>query len=148
MGSQKALDVFTKLPIPKDASHKERLDEIGAEYLEKNKLIGKEDSRKLEYMKKSIESLKIVNAKIQKDGGIDGKKLSVLKVNDYVMAVAQANANYSANKMDHAKIHDQTFENLAWNPNFNAGKSDYPNIESPLEGWWDIEKKHSIILDP
>ncbi|MDU5824615.1 hypothetical protein [Anaerococcus vaginalis] len=128
--SQKALDVFTKLP------NNDRAKKIGQEYLAANKNMSSDDSRSLENMKKAIEALKVVNDKRQKDGGIDGRKLSVLKISDFDMAVAQANANYSANKIEHAGIHQPPFENLHW------GGSD--KGKEAIEGWWDQEK---ILFD-
>lgn len=100
-----------------------------------------DDSRSLENMKKAIEALKVVNQKRQKDGGIDNggidkRKLSVLKISDFDMAVAQANANYSAYKFEHASIHKPPFENLYW------GGSD--KGQAAIQGWWDQEK---ILFD-
>lgn len=129
-GSTKAVKVFTDLP------NNARAKEIGQEYLAANKNMSSDDSRSLENMKKAIEALKVVNEKRQKDGGIDGRKLSVLKISDFDMAVAQANANYSANKIEHAGIHQPPFENLSW------GGSDQG--ESAIQGWWDQEK---ILFD-
>ena len=91
-----------------------------------------DDSRSLENMKKAIEALKVVNEKRQKDGGIDGRKLSVLQISDFDMAVAQANANYSADIIGHAGIYNPPYENLAWGP---------ATAESALSRWWDREKK-------
>ncbi len=129
-GSTKAVEVFTKLP------NNDRAKEIGQEYLKANENMSPDDSRSLENMKKAIEALKVVNEKRQEDGGIDGRKLSVLKISDFDMAVAQANANYSANKIEHAGIHQPPFENLHW------GGSD--KGKEAIEGWWDQEK---ILFD-
>lgn len=125
-GSTKAVDVFTKLP------NNDRAKKIGQEYLAANKNMSSDDSRSLENMKKAIEALKVVNEKRQKDGGIDGRKLSVLKISDFDMAVAQANANYSAYKIDHASIYNPPYENLSWGPG---------TAELAIQGWWDQEKQ-------
>ena len=95
----------------------------------------RDSSRSLENMKKAIEALKVVNEKRQKDGGIDGRKLSVLQISDFDMAVAQANANYSADKNGHAGIYNPPYENLAWGP---------ATAESALSRWWDREKKRCV----
>lgn len=126
MGSNKALNVFKQIP------------QVYKSYLQANQTnqdgsVNKNDSRSLENMKKAIEAIKLVNAKRQKDGGIDGRKLSVLKISDFDMAVAQANANFSTNIIDHAKVYNPPYENLYWGY--------YENADEAIEGWWDEEKE-------
>ena len=89
---------------------------------------------------RSIDAIGIINDKRQKDGGIDGRKLSILKISDFDMAVAQANANFSAYKTDHATVYNPPYENLSWHPKEGL---DTPSkfFESSLHGWWDEEKK-------
>lgn len=88
-------------------------------------------------MKYGIESLRVVNAKRQLDGGIDGRSLSTIGISDFDMAVAQANANYSNTNRNHASVYGPPYENLHWGgPGFTA--------EDALVGWWDEEK---IVFD-
>ena len=119
MGAEEALKVFTE---------KDNADKT---YLKATEEAGDQDSRSLDRMKQAIEEAKVVNAKRQKDKGIDGRKLSVLGITDFDMAVAQANANYSAGNRGHAGVHNPPYENLAW------GSS---TAKEALEGWWDREK--------
>lgn len=132
-GSQQAIDVFKKLP---NASKNKWNSKI---YLDANKNYHENDSRDLNNMLNSLEALKKVNAKRQSEG----RKLNVLRVSDYDMAVAQANANYTSailNKYGedyqkvHAKIHPQN-ENLTW------GAWAYDPDRS-IEFWWDEEKAY------
>ena len=137
MGSADAAKVFSKLP---KENYFGGVEKNGKEYLEKNKTMTADDSRQLENMKKSIDAIGIINDKRQKDGGIDGRKLSILKISDFDMAVAQANANFSAYKTDHATVYNPPYENLSWHPKEGL---DTPSkfFESSLHGWWDEEKK-------
>lgn len=136
-GSQQAIDVFKKLP---NASKNKWNSKI---YLDANKKYHENDSRDLNNMLFSLEALKKVNAKRQHDKDFKGRKLNVLRVSDYDMAVAQANANYTSailNKYGedyqkvHAKIHPQN-ENLTW------GAWAYDPDRS-IEFWWDEEKAY------
>lgn len=120
-GSTAALEVFTK----------ERTASDGTSYLDPTRNAGENDARSLENMKISIEQLATINEKRQKDGGIDGRKLSILQVDDFVMAVAQANANWSQAKIDHATAIQPPYENLSWGTRTAA---------QALQGWWDSEK--------
>lgn len=137
MGSTDAANVFSKLP---KENYFGGVAKNGQEYLEKNKTMTADDSRQLENMKKSIDAIGVINDKRQKDGGIDDRKLSVLKISDFDMAVAQANANFSAYKIGHAIVYNPPYENLSWHPEEGL---DTPSkfFESSLEGWWDEEKK-------
>lgn len=122
-GSAEALAVFTTEKTTRD----------NTSYLDPTRNAGADDSRTLERMKKSIENIELVNAKRQSDGGIDGRQLSVLKINDFAMAVAQANANWSARKIGHATAYNPPYENLYWGPSDSA--------RDALSGWWDAEKR-------
>lgn len=133
-GSQQAIDVFKKLP---DYSKNKWNSNI---YLQANKNYNQDDSRMLQNMLDSIDALRKVNAKRQKDKGYNGRNLNVLRISDYDMAVAQANANYTRvilNKYGvdydkvHAKIHPQE-ENLTWG--FGP--------ENSIKFWWDREKPY------
>lgn len=135
-GSKQAVDVFTKLPSGKRNEWNSNL------YLQANKKFNENDSRTLENMLKSIDALRKVNAKRQSDKGYKGRNLNVLRISDYDMAVAQANANYTNLILDkygvdydrvHAKIHPQK-ENLTWG--FGPDAS--------IRFWWDNEK---ILFD-
>lgn len=135
-GSKQAIDVFKKLP---DYSKNKWNSNI---YLQANKNYNQDDSRMLQNMLDSIDALRKVNAKRQKDKGYNGRNLNVLRISDYDMAVAQANANYTRvilNKYGvdydkvHAKIHPQK-ENLTWG--FGPDAS--------IRFWWDNEK---ILFD-
>lgn len=121
-GSTAALEVFTK----------ERTARDGTSYLDPTRNAGENDARSLENMKISIEQLATINEKRQKDGGIDGRKLSILQVDDFVMAVAQANANWSQAKIGHATAIQPPYENLSWGTRTAA---------QALQGWWDQEKE-------
>lgn len=121
--STNALSVFTT----------EKNTRNGKSYLDPTRNAGENDSRNLDRMKLSIDQISIINAKRQKDGGIDGRKLATLGINDYCMAVAQANANYSSNQIEHAVVYQPPYENLYW-----GGR---PSAESALIGWWDEEKE-------
>lgn len=132
-GSQQAVDVFTKLPSGKRNEWNSNL------YLQANKKYHEDDSRILQNMLDSIDALRKVNAKRQKDKGYNGRNLNVLRISDYDMAVAQANANYTKLILDkygvdydkvHAKIHPQ-IENLTWG--FGPDAS--------IRFWWDNEKE-------
>lgn len=141
-GSQQAIDVFKKLP---NASKNKWNSKI---YLDANKDYHENDSRDLYNMLDSLEALKKVNAKRQSAKGYKGRKLNVLRVSDYDMAVAQANANYTRvilekynfddSKLNynevHAKIHPLN-ENLTW------GAWAYDPDRS-IEFWWDEEKAY------
>lgn len=138
-GSQQAIDVFTKLPNRNVDKEKSRI------YLEANKKYNTNDSRKLENMLKSIDALRKVNAKRQSNNGYNGykeRKLNILRISDYDMAVAQANANFTRVMLNkygenydkvHANIHPQ-MENLTW-----EDLADDP--DGSIEFWWDNEKK-------
>lgn len=138
-GSQQAVDVFTKLPNRNIDKEKSKI------YLKANKNYNENDSRTLENMLKSIDALRKVNEKRQKDKGYNGRNLNVLRISDYDMAVAQANANYARvilkkynfdnskinYKEVHANIHPQK-ENLTW---------EYDPDDS-IRFWWDREKPY------
>lgn len=132
-GSYEAINVFRSIPSKNGVNYKES---TGPEYLYLNRIgskIDKGDSRSLENMKYGIESLRVVNAKRQLDGGIDGRSLSTIGISDFDMAVAQANANYSNTNRNHASVYGPPYENLHWGgPGFTA--------EDALEGWWNEEK--------
>lgn len=129
MGSEDALRTFDTLPSGKE-NHKN-----AKKYLELNIFDGKldsSDSRTLENMYKAITNIGKINEKRINDGGIDGRELSVLKITDKYMAIAQANANFSyKSNNSHASINGQ-FENLAWGDG---------TIEQAISGWWDEEKE-------
>ncbi|EPH10805.1 hypothetical protein [Facklamia hominis] len=127
--SIEAQEVFTKDGI-KHANASTTQEEYDR-YLKDTLEAGENDARNLDNMRLSIEGIKTINEKRQKDGGIDGRKLSVLKISDFNMAVAQANANYSQNKRDHASVFLPPYENLAW------GSEDPSRA---LKLWWDDEK--------
>ncbi|WP_311481015.1 hypothetical protein [uncultured Anaerococcus sp.] len=137
MGSSEAVEVFKSLPSRNGVGYKAS---TGPKYLEINKITNKideHDSRSLENMKKGIESIRDVNAKRHKDGGIDGIKLSVIGISDFDMAVAQANANYSKDIIEHSSVYGPPYENLAWtNGDINAPEA--------IERWWDKEK---VVFD-
>lgn len=132
-GSYEAIEVFKSIPNKKGMNYKAS---TGPKYLELNRIgskINENDSRSLENMKISIESLEAINEKRQKDGGIDGKNLAVFGISDYDMAVAQANANYSSQYIEHSSVYGPPFENLAWS------YSD-PTAKEAIRQWWDEEK--------
>lgn len=116
----------------------------GDSYLEPTRNAGEKDSRTLERMKTALELAKEVNAKRQKDGGIDGRHLSVLGVNDFVMAVAQTNANYSAEYIGHSVAYNPPFEDLYWGPSMKTSEEFGGKMMGSLDGWWDEEK---VIFD-
>lgn len=120
-GSSEALAVFTT----------EKTADDGTSYLEPTRTAGKDDARDLDRMKASIEALVKVNAKRQSDKGIDNRKLSVLNISDFDMAVAQANANWSNNKIKHSRVYKPPYENLYWGSE---------GVEGALVSWWDAEK--------
>lgn len=128
MGSEDALRTFDTLPSGKE-NHKN-----AKKYLELNIFDGKldsSDSRTLENMYKAIKNIGKINEKRINDGGIDGRELSVLKITDKYMAIAQANANFSyKSNNSHASINGQ-FENLAWGDG---------TIKQAIYVWWDEEK--------
>ena len=128
-GSTEALAVFTTNKTGSD----------GTSYLDPTKNAGENDARDLDRMKMSIEAIAEINKKRQSDGGIDGRKLSIVGINDYCMAIAQANANFSNNKFNHASVYQPPYENLYWGPATTANGN-----MSPLSGWWDEEK---VIFD-
>lgn len=137
-GSTDAVAVFTteKTVIEKDENGNVKAT---YSYLDPTRNAGKDDARDLDRMKMSIEAIAEINNKRKSDGGIDGRELSIVGINDYCMAVAQANANFSHDKMLHAEVYKPPYENLYWGYSTTAsGKM------SPLEGWWDEEK---IIFD-
>lgn len=124
MGSQEALEVLTK---PQG---------VHAEY--NPQIFGNDDARTLENMKFSLEQIAEINAKRQRDGGIDGRKLSLLQIDDYSMAIAQANANYSAKNFGHSQVYRDHYENLSTAAN---GDPSYKlTSKEALQGWWDEEK--------
>lgn len=132
-GSYEAIDVFKSLPLKKGIRYKES---TGGEYLYLNRIgskIDENDSRSLDNMKDSIEALREVNAKRQRDGGIDGRRLSTIGISDFDMAVAQANANYSSINPSHASIYGPPYENLAWSYND-------PSATKAIDQWWNQEK--------
>ena len=133
MGSSEATEVFKSLPSKTGYGYN---PSTGPKYLAANKITNKideNDSRSLENMKIGIESIREVNAKRQKDGGIDGKKLSVIGISDFDMAVAQANSNYSSKILEHSSVYSPPYENLAW---ANCDKS----TSFAIKQWWDREK--------
>ena len=115
MGAKEALRVFTDQ------------DSADKSYLKATEEAGDQDSRSLDRMKQAIEEAKVFNAKRQNDGGIDGKELLDVGITNFDMAVAQANANYSAGKLAHALVYIVPYENLAW------GRS---TAKAALKGWW------------
>ncbi len=125
--SQDALDVFTK-DVPYDDFYGTGAN--SAAYIEANKTYTKDDSRDLDRMKASIDAIEKLNKIRQEKGGIDGRKLSIVGISDFEMAVAQANANYSQNR-GHAKQYNPPFENLYW--------SMYPSVDGALEYWYSEE---------
>ena len=129
MGSQDVLKVFTTV------TSKHETTNVGKIYLEENLIKNKldsSDSRTLENMYQAVMDIGKINDKRRNDKGIDGRTLSELKVTDYYMAIAQANANYSHKfERGHVDMFEQS-ENLAWGPK---------EIDSALERWWDDEKK-------
>lgn len=128
MGSQDVNKVFTTVTKEKEGTTTAEI------YLKENEIKDKldpSDSRTLENMYKAIMDIGKINEK-REEGGIGGRELTQLKVTDYYMAIAQANANYSHSfDRGHASMFDQ-FENLAW----GGG-----GIEQAIEGWWDAEKQ-------
>lgn len=126
-GSQDALDVFTK-DVPYDDFYETGAN--SAAYIEANKTYTKDDSRDLDRMKASIDAIEKLNKIRQEKGGIDGRKLSIVGISDFEMAVAQANANYSQNR-SHAKQYNPPFENLYWSTD--------PSVDDALEGWYSEE---------
>lgn len=132
-GSYEAIEVFKSLPAKKGMNY---VESTGPEYLYLNHIgskIDENDSRSLDNMKASIEALREINAKRQRDGGIDGKILSVFGISDFDMAVAQANANYSSINPKHSSIYGPPFENLAWSHND-------PSATKAIDQWWNSEK--------
>ena len=123
-GSYDALDVFKK-EVPYDNFYDTGAN--SAAYIEANKIYTKDDSRDLDRMKASIDAIEKLNKIRQEKGGIDGRKLSIVGISDFEMAVAQANANYSQNR-SHAKQYNPPFENLYWSTN--------PSVDDALEGWY------------
>lgn len=126
-GSYDALDVFTK-EIPYDDFYGTGAN--SSAYIEANKTYTKDDSRDLDRMKASIDAIEKLNKIRQEKGGIDGRKLSIVGISDFEMAVAQANANYSQNR-SHAKQYNPPFENLYWSTD--------PSVDDALEGWYSEE---------
>ncbi len=88
------------------------------------------DATNLDNMKSSFDYIRRCNTLRQqaKKDPEDGGKLGVLKVTDYMMATAQADANYSLTHIEHAKQFP-VGENLAW------GNRD------PFTAWYDEEKE-------
>lgn len=132
-GSYEAIEVFKSIPAQNGVNYD---PSTGPVYLNINRLgskIDDNDSRNLDNMKVSIESLREINAKRQSDGGIDGKTLSVFGISDFDMAVAQANANFSSQHMSHSSVYGPPFENLAWSYND-------PSAQKAIDQWWNSEK--------
>ncbi|WP_299033866.1 hypothetical protein [uncultured Anaerococcus sp.] len=132
-GSYEAIEVFKSIPNKNGMNYE---PSTAPKYLELNRIgnkIDENDSRSLENMKISIESLEAINEKRQKEGGIDVKSLAVFGISDYDMAVAQANANYSSQYIEHSSVYGPSYENLAWS------YSD-PTTKEAIRQWWDEEK--------
>lgn len=129
MGSKDVIKVFESV------TDKHEGKDTAKVYLEENKIKDKldpSDSRTLENMYQAVMDIGKINDKRLKDKGIDGRILKEMKVTDYYMAIAQANANYSyVFDRGHVDMFEQS-ENLAWGPR---------EIDSALERWWDDEKK-------
>ena len=119
MGSTEAITVFTTEKTPRD----------GTSYLDKTRLGWEFDSTNLDNMKASLAYLQPLNDIRAKEGGIDGRKLTTLKVTDYNMAIAQHNANWSRDKVAHASVYNPPYENLSW------GSS------NPYDGWFYKERE-------
>ena len=87
----------------------------------------------LENMKASFDFIRECNSLRTQEGTdpTNGQTLGTLKVTDYMMATAQADANYSLTNIGHARQFD-VGENLAW------GYSD------PFVGWYDREKQQYL----
>ena len=145
MGSQKSLDVFTKIPENQKNNSKSSL------LLEMNKTnedgsVSEGDARSLNNMKEAIKALKVIQEKRQKDRGIDGRELSIFRITDYDMAVAQANANYASKYWSekHSEVHPQQ-ENL-YTETKGSTKNSKIKVDGDLyakealSGWWDGEK--------
>ncbi|MDU6063826.1 MAG: SNF2-related protein, partial [Anaerococcus sp.] len=145
MGSQKSLDVFTKVPDSKKDVKK------AGYLLEMNKTnedgsVSENDARSLNNMKEAIKALKEIQKKRQEGKGIDKRDLSVFGITDYDMAVAQANANYASKYWDekHSEAHPQQ-ENLAYKTEGYDSNKKVPvdgvvDAKQALSGWWDEEK--------
>ena len=87
------------------------------------------DATNLENMKATFDFIRECND-LRKNEGVDptnNEKLGELKVNDYMMATAQADANYSLTNIEHAHQFN-IGENLAW------------GYKDPFTGWYDREK--------
>lgn len=91
------------------------------------------DATNLENMKASFNYIRECNSLREQEGidPVSGGTLGTLKVSDYMMAAAQADANYSLTNIGHARQFD-VGENLAW------GYSD------PFVGWYDREKQQYL----
>lgn len=127
MGSQDALDVFTK---PVNAS--KYSGQNSAKYLEANgENLKENDSRDLDRMRQSIEYIRKLNEIRKKRGGIDNRPLSIVGISDFEMAVAQGNANYSQDKKNHATQYNPPFENLYWGFTEDA--------DTALKSWYSEE---------
>lgn len=109
-----------------------------AEYLRKNSVITEDDARDLDRMKESIEAIVELNKIRAERGGIDKRKLAVVGISDFEMAVAQGNANYSQDLIGHASQYNPPYENLAWG---------YGSVRSALEGWYDEKELFDYLRD-
>ena len=109
-----------------------RADDREGTYLSARKRNSSDDAASMDNMKQAIENIAMVEAKRQNDRGIDGAHLDTLGITSFMMAVGQANANYSAGTPDHATVFN-TSESLTWNDKKDASRS--------IEQWWDEEKQ-------
>ena len=89
-----------------------------------------DDATNLDNMKNSFDFIRQCN-EIRADEGVDpesNESLSVLKVTDHLMAVAQVYADYARTNTEH--IHDFNIgENIAW------------GYKEPFKAWYDKEKE-------
>ena len=108
-----------------------RVDNQRGNFLNASERNKTENSLNMDNMKRSIDNIVLVQAKRQNDKGIDGKELNDIGITSYLMAAAQANANYSARVIGHAGVFP-TSENLAWNFEKNGQRA--------IQQWWDNEK--------
>lgn len=101
-----------------------------ASYTHKGEL---NDATNLDNMRNSFDFIRQCNDLRLKEGNDpqNGELLKTLKITDYMMATAQADANYSAVNIEHAEQFG-IGENLSW------GYSD------PFSGWYDMEKQQYL----
>lgn len=104
--------------------------QVGAEYTH----IGEAgDATNLENMKKALEMLFNVNELRATDNNNTGVNKEPLMVSDYLMAIAQINANGGANTNFHYGLLGQVF-GLAYGENLAMG------YNNPYDGWYNAEK--------